>query len=48
MSAVMEEEIKRWTSRYHTRLVRSYGLRQEFITPCCSRQNAMVSESSAP
>lgn len=28
--------------RDYTRLVRSYGLRQEFITPHCSQQNGMV------
>lgn len=31
-----------FTSRDYTALVRSYGLRQEFITPHCSRQNGMV------
>ena len=31
-----------FTSRNYTRLVRSYGLRQEFITPHCPQQNAMV------
>ncbi|TPG04110.1 transposase [Rhodanobacter glycinis] len=30
------------TSRHYTRLVRSYGLRQEFITPHCPQQNGMV------
>lgn len=29
-------------SRHYTRLVRSYGLRQEFITPHCPQQNGMV------
>jgi len=29
-------------SRYYTRLVRSYGVEQEFITPHCPQQNAMV------
>lgn len=31
-----------FTSRSFTRLVRSYGLRQEFITPHCPQQNGMV------
>lgn len=31
-----------FTSRDHTRLVRGYGLRQEFITPHCPQQNGMV------
>ena len=31
-----------FTSRTYTRLVRSYGLRQEFITPHCPQQNGMV------
>ena len=31
-----------FTSRNHTRLVRSYGLKQEFITPHCPQQNGMV------
>jgi hypothetical protein len=31
-----------FTSRIYTRLVRSYGLKQEFITPQCPRQNGMV------
>jgi len=31
-----------FTSRHFTRLVRSYGLRQEFITPHCLQQNGMV------
>ncbi|MFQ1065038.1 IS3 family transposase [Bordetella trematum] len=31
-----------FTSRDHTALVRSYGLRQEFITPHCPQQNGMV------
>jgi putative transposase len=31
-----------FTSRNYTRLVRSYGLRQEFITPHCPQQNGMV------
>ncbi|WP_028103034.1 IS3 family transposase [Pseudoduganella violaceinigra] len=31
-----------FTSRGYTRLVRSYGLRQEFITPHCREQNGMV------
>ena len=30
------------TSRDYTRLVKSYGLRQEFITPHCPQQNGMV------
>jgi len=30
------------TSRAYTRLVRSYGLRQEFITPHCPQQNGMI------
>lgn len=30
------------TSRDYTRLVRSYGLQQEFITPYCPQQNGMV------
>jgi len=31
-----------FTSRIYTRLVRSYGLKQEFITPYCPQQNRMV------
>lgn len=31
-----------FTSRSYTRLVRSYGLKQEFITPHCPQQNGMV------
>lgn len=31
-----------FTSRSYTALVRSYGLRQEFITPYCPQQNGMV------
>jgi putative transposase len=31
-----------FTSRSYTALVRSYGLRQEFITPHCPEQNGMV------
>lgn len=31
-----------FTSRSYTRLVRSYGLEQEFITPYCPQQNGMV------
>jgi putative transposase len=31
-----------FTSRTYTRLVRGYGLRQEFITPHCPQQNGMV------
>jgi putative transposase len=31
-----------FTSRDHTRLVRSYGLKQELITPRCPQQNGMV------
>jgi putative transposase len=31
-----------FASRDYTRLVRSYGLRQEFITPHCPQQNGMV------
>ncbi|ANN76067.1 integrase [Bordetella flabilis] len=31
-----------FTSRCYTALVRSYGLRQEFITPHCPQQNGMV------
>ncbi|PAT41765.1 transposase [Vandammella animalimorsus] len=31
-----------FTSRDYTRLVRSYGLQQEFITPHCPQQNGMV------
>jgi putative transposase len=31
-----------FTSRDCTRLVRSYGLQQEFITPHCSQQNGRV------
>ena len=31
-----------FTSRHDTALVRSYGLRQEFITPHCPQQNGMV------
>ncbi len=31
-----------FTSRDYTALVRSYGLRQEFIAPHCPQQNGMV------
>ena len=31
-----------FTSRHYTRLVRSYGLSQEFITPHCPQQNGLV------
>lgn len=31
-----------FTSRSYTALVRSYGLRQEFITPHCPQQNGMI------
>jgi len=31
-----------FTSRRYTRLVRSYGLQQEFITPHCPQQNGMI------
>ncbi len=31
-----------FTSRRYTALVRSYGLKQEFITPHCPQQNGMV------
>lgn len=31
-----------FTSRDYTRLVKSYGLRQEFITPHCPQQNGMI------
>jgi putative transposase len=31
-----------FTSRKYTALVKSYGLRQEFITPNCPQQNGMV------
>lgn len=31
-----------FTSRHYTRMVRSYGLRQEFITPHCPQQNGTV------
>jgi putative transposase len=31
-----------FTSRHYTRLVRSYGLKQEFITPHCPQQNGMI------
>ena len=31
-----------FTSRRYTALVKSYGLRQEFITPHCPQQNGMV------
>ena len=31
-----------FTSRDYTRLMKSYGLRQEFITPHCPPQNGMV------
>ncbi|MEP3032884.1 MAG: hypothetical protein ABJO67_00900 [Pseudoruegeria sp.] len=31
-----------FTSRKHTALVKSYGLRQEFITPHCPQQNGMM------
>jgi putative transposase len=31
-----------FTSQRFTRVIRSYGLRQEFITPHCPQQNGMV------
>jgi putative transposase len=31
-----------FTSRHYTALARSYGLKQEFITPHCPQQNGMV------
>lgn len=31
-----------FTSRHFTALVRSYGLKQEFVTPHCPQQNGMV------
>ena len=31
-----------FTSRHYTALVRSYGLKQEFITPHCPQQNGMM------
>jgi putative transposase len=31
-----------FTSQHHTALVRSYGLKPEFITPHCPQQNGMV------
>jgi putative transposase len=31
-----------FTSRHFTAIVRSYGLKQEFITPHCPQQNGMV------
>lgn len=31
-----------FTSHYFTKIVRSYGLKQEFITPRCPQQNGMV------
>ncbi len=31
-----------FTSRSYTALARSYGLRQEFITPHCPQQNGMI------
>jgi putative transposase len=31
-----------FTSRHYTKLVRSYGLKQEFITTRCPQQNGMV------
>ncbi|AWV08079.1 integrase core domain-containing protein [Marilutibacter maris] len=31
-----------FTSRKYTRLVRSYGLKQEFITPHCPQRNGIV------
>jgi len=31
-----------FNSRAYTRLVRSYGLKQEFITPYCPQQNGMI------
>ena len=31
-----------FTSRSYTRLVRSYGLQQEFITPNCPERNGLV------
>jgi putative transposase len=45
MSVVMEEEFKRWTAKRKAALValvRSYGLRQEFIKPHTPEQNGMV------
>jgi putative transposase len=34
--------VQTFTSRKFTALVRSYGLKQEFITPHCPQQNGMV------
>ena len=31
-----------FTSRTSTRMVKSYGLRQEFMTPHCPQQNRMI------
>lgn len=31
-----------FTNRHFTAIVRSYGLKQEFITPHCPQQNGMV------
>jgi len=31
-----------FTSRTYTRMVKSYGLRQAFITPHCPQQNGMI------
>lgn len=35
-----------FTSRDYTRLVRSYGLQQEFIPPHCPQQNGIVERAS--
>jgi len=37
-----------FNSRAYTRMVRSYGLRQEFITPHCPQQNGMIERVIRP
>lgn len=37
-----------FTSRSYAALVRSYGLRQEFITPYCPEQNGTVERVNDP
>ncbi|WP_228028648.1 integrase core domain-containing protein [Donghicola mangrovi] len=36
------DDVLVFTSRHFTALIRSYGLKQEFITPHCPQQNGMV------
>jgi putative transposase len=37
-----------FTSRHYTRLVRRYGLKQEFITPHCPQHNGLVERVIRP